>query len=263
LTPLSLDEIPYEITDFLGNVKDIMFPRQGHTSDVGIIQSERGYFVLKRTKGEQYCSWLSKEIHVLNCIAPTKLPIPTVFQFVEQQTENQAWALMEFFEGETLRQALSNEKNRNKKLETIFNFGAILFQIHSTPCPKGLIRNSVWLDEMLRQAEVNLNNFKIDGTADLLERLKDNKPTPIENTLIHGDFTIDNVLVRDGEITSIIDWSGGALGDPRYDVSLAMRSKANVFENETEVRTFFEGYGMRIIGEREYKYFVDGLYEFF
>jgi aminoglycoside phosphotransferase (APT) family kinase protein len=181
---------------------------------------------------------------------------------VEEKDENQSWALLQFFEGETLRHALK-EKNTDKKHEMIFNFGAILAQIHSTPCPNELIGDSVWLNEMLQRAEFNLKHYSVDGTAELIELLKNNKPLAIKNTLIHGDFTIDNVLVRDGKIISIIDWSGGAFGDPRYDVSLAIRPKPNAIETYSEIDTFFEGYGKKILGEREYKYFADGLYEFF
>lgn len=119
------------------------------------------------------------------------------------------------------------------------------------------------MDEMLRHAEINLNHYLVDGTPELLEFLKNNKPLPIENKLIHGDFTIDNVLVHDGKITSIIDWSGGGFGDPRYDISLAIRPKPNAFEVESEINAFFEGYGKRTLSEREYKYFEEGLYSFF
>ncbi|MNI19019.1 Aminoglycoside 3'-phosphotransferase [compost metagenome] len=261
--PISLHEIPYEIIDNLGIVEDIRFPRQGHTSDVGIIESTKGCFIIKRTKGEQYCSWLSQEIHVLNCLRNTKLPVPTVYQVVEHNNENESWALLQYFEGETLRQALFNEKNTDKKHEMIFNFGVKLSNIHSTPCPNELMGDSVWLDEMLRRAQFNLKRYSVDGTPDLLEFLEHNKPLPIENKLIHGDFTIDNVLVRDGKITSIIDWSGGGFGDPRYDISLAIRPKPNAFEIESEIDTFFEGYGKKILSEQEYKYFEDGLYSFF
>lgn len=261
--PINLDEIPSEINDHIGVIKDIRFPRQGHTSDVAILESLRGCFVIKRTKGEQYCSWLSQEIDVLNCIHNTMLPIPTVFQFLQQKSENQSWALLQYFEGETLRHALNKEKNTNKKREMIFNFGLTLSQIHSTPCPKELIGDTIWLDDMLRRAEYNLTHYSVDGTADLLEQLKKNKPQPIKSTLIHGDFTIDNVLVREGKIISIIDWSGGAFGDPRYDVSLAIRPKPNAIETELEIHTFFEGYGTEILSKMETEYFENGLYNFF
>ncbi|NOU86036.1 phosphotransferase [Paenibacillus sp. LMG 31460] len=261
--PINLDEIPNEINDYLGAIKEIRFPRQGHTSDVAIIESSRGCFVIKRAKGEQYCSWLSKEIDVLYSLHNTKLPIPSVYQIVQQKSENQSWALLQFFEGETLRHVLNKEKNTDKKHEMIFNFGLTLSQIHSTPCPKELIRDTIWLDDMLVHAEYNLKHFSVDGTAELLEQLKNNKPQPLKSTLIHGDFTIDNVLVRDGKIISIIDWSGGAFGDPRYDISLAIRPKPNAIETESGIHTFFEGYGIKILNKKEYEYFEDGLYSFF
>lgn len=263
MLPINLHEIPHEIMDYIGIVKDIKFPRQGHTSDVGIIKNVQGCYVLKRTKGEQYCSWLSQEIHVLNCLQNTKLHIPSVYKSVEEKDKSQTWALMQFFEGETLRQALINEKNTDKKHDLIFNFGVALSNIHATPCPKELFGDSIWLDDRLVSAEFNLKHYSVDGTFELLESLKKNKPQAIENTLIHGDFTIDNVIVCDGKIACIIDWSGGAFGDPRYDVSLAIRPKPNVIETESEIDTFFKGYGKKILDELEYKYFEDGLYAFF
>ena len=106
-----------------------------------------------------------------------------------------------------------------------------------------MINGSGWLDEMLIQAEFNLFNYNVDGSKDLLNSLKENKPKSFEQTLIQGDFNIDNALAKVGKITGIIDWSGGAYGDPRYDVSLAVRPKPGAFENEVEVNIFFEGYG--------------------
>lgn len=263
MVPINVNEIPHEIIDYLDTVKDIKFPRQGHTSDVGIVESAKGSFVLKRTKGEQYCSWLSNEVNVLKYLSNTKIPIPKVYRFVDKIDKNQSWALMQFFEGETLRQALPKEKNKNKKHEMIFNFGVVLAQIHSTPCPKDIIWDSNWLEEMLRRAEFNLKHYSVDGTPELLEQLKTNKPTPVKNTLIHGDFTIDNVIFHEGKATSVIDWSGGAFGDPRYDLSLAIRPKPNAIETDSEINAFFEGYGKNILNKREYKYFENGLYEFF
>jgi len=261
--PISLHEIPGEIMDNLGTVINMKYPRQGHTSDIGIVESARGCFIIKRTKGEQYCSWLSQEVHVLSCLRSTELPIPAVYQHVEQKSENQSWALLQYFEGETLRHSLLHEKNSNKRHEMIFNFGAILSKVHSTEWPLEINGDSDWLDEMLRRAEYNLKHYLVDGTADLLQFLKTNKPLPIQNTLIHGDFTIDNVLVHDGKLTSIIDWSSRGFGDPRYDISLAIRPKPNAFEIQSEIDIFYDGYGKKILSEQEYRYFKEGLNEFF
>lgn len=142
-------------------------------------------------------------------------------------------------------------------------FGKLLADIHSTPCPKELISNKNWLEQMISQAHNNLMNNEVDGTKELLEQVIKHRPDHYKQTFIHGDFTIDNVLVSNGKITGVIDWGSGAYGDPRYDVSLAIRPKPNVFENEIEKQIFFEGYGENIIDDKIYDYFVNGLYEFF
>jgi len=264
LQPIQVDEIPEEIREYLKNIDCIKFPRQGYTSNVAIIQSHQGSFALKRTTGEWFCSLLKREVSVLNRLAKeTKLRVPKVELFVEQKQDSQCWALFEFFQGETIRIALKDEKNKEIRQEIIFNFGKLLADVHSTPCPKELIHHKNWLEQMISQANDNLIKNEVDGTKELLEKVKKYKPDHYKQTLIHGDYTIDNVLVSNGEVTGVIDWGSGAYGDPRYDVSLAIRPKPNVFENEIEKQIFFEGYGENIIDDKIYEYFVNGLYEFF
>lgn len=262
--PITSNEIPLEIKEYLHTINAIKFPRQGYSSDVVIIDSRQGAFALKRTKGLLFCSLLEREIAVLNCLAKqTTLPVPTVKKFVKQQNQNNNWALLEFLEGETLRTALSTAVNKEKRQEMLFHFGALLSQIHATPCPKELHYERKWLDHMLNQAEYNFKNYKVDGNQQLLEKIKLMQPDDYQQTLIHGDFTIDNVLVSNGVITGVIDWGSGACGDPRYDVSLAIRPKPNAFENNIDKEIFFEGYGTKMIDDNIYNYFVNGLYEFF
>lgn len=264
MQPIQIGEIPDEIGEYLKNINSIKFPRQGFTSDVGIIHNHQGSYVLKRTKGEWFCSLLKREVSVLNCMAKeTKLLIPKVKLFVEQKQNSQCWALFEFLQGDTIRLALKDEKNKETRQEIIFNFGKLLADIHSTPCPKELIHNKNWLEQMISQAHDHLMNNEVDGTKELLEKVMKHRPDHDKQTFIHGDFTIDNVLVSNGKITGVIDWGSGAYGDPRYDVSLAIRPKPNVFENEIEKQIFFEGYGENIIDDKIYNYFVNGLYEFF
>jgi aminoglycoside phosphotransferase (APT) family kinase protein len=64
------------------------------------------------------------------------------------------------------------------------------------------------------------------------------------------------------QVSGVIDWAGGAAGDPRYDIALACRPKPEVFQIPAEIDAFFEGYGGSPLSEEEYEYFV-GLYEIF
>lgn len=58
--------------------------------------------------------------------------------------------------------------------------------------------------------------------------------------MIHGDFHLDNLLEENGEYT-VIDWTNGQLGDPRYDVSwtcLLLR----IYVSESKSLTFLYKY---------------------
>jgi aminoglycoside phosphotransferase (APT) family kinase protein len=264
LEPIHMNEIPTEIKEYVGHIYSIRFPRQGYTSNVGIIETANGSYALKRTKGEFFGSWLGKEVTMINLLSrETSLPLPVVRRYLVDKNKCQSWALLDFLEGETLRTALFNEKTAEKRKEMIFNFGKTLSHIHLTPWPQEFKQEQPWLDQMLEQAEFNLKHGRVDGTEQLLERMKMNRPAEYKQTLIHGDYTIDNVLVKNGTITGVIDWGGGAYGDPRYDASLAIRPKPHAFENEVDQQIFFEGYGGKIITPKEYDFFVNGLYDFF
>ncbi|WP_346729201.1 phosphotransferase family protein [Lederbergia citrea] len=260
MAPIERQEIPADFLKITGEIKYITFPEQGCTSNVGIIESENGRFVLKRAFEKRYCKWLEKEAQILKGLQDSKLPVPNIYAFTKEP--DQAWILMEYLPGTTMGKALQKEPDPEKRKSLIFQFGKVLATIHSTPCPADL-QKANWLDEMLERAEHDLHEFEVDGTPELLKNLKKNKPEGIEQTLIHGDFTEDNVLVHEGEISGIIDWSGGAFGDPRFDVALAIWPKEGDFENKQVIDLFFEGYGKKILNDAEYDYFANGLYDFF
>ncbi|MGB3570269.1 MAG: fructosamine kinase family protein [Priestia megaterium] len=90
------------------------FPKQGCTSDVGNLHTAKGRYVLKRAKGEKYRKWLFKEYYVLKNIKKLeKFRSPNAYKFV--QTAEQSWLLLEFFEGQTVREYLEKEDNEKKR----------------------------------------------------------------------------------------------------------------------------------------------------
>jgi len=53
------------------------------------------------------------------------------------------------------------------------------------------------------------------------EWLADNRPRPLSETVVHGDFRLGNTMVARDEpsrIEAVLDWEMGAIGDPRADV---------------------------------------------
>ncbi|MCR2822551.1 phosphotransferase family protein [Lederbergia panacisoli] len=263
MVPIAEQEIPIKLLNIIGKIEQMTFPDQGCTSNVGIVKGENGVFVLKRSKGDRFAGWLEREAFILKSLSETHLPIPVIHAFEKNSELNESWMLMNYIQGETMGEALQKETDPEKKRGLIYQFGKVLKEIHSTKCPEEIYQpDTIWLDKIFDKAEIELKLYDLDGTPELLEQLKREKPKTIEQTLIQGDFTVDNVLVHDGKVSAVIDWSGGAYGDPRFDVALAIQPDETFFTSEGDKKAFFEGYGEKIITESEYEYFANGVYEF-
>lgn len=58
---------------------------------------------------------------------------------------------------------------------------------------------------------------KYPSLHEVVQWLIDNRPQEPETPMIiHGDFHPMNLLVKDGEVNAILDWSGFMVGDPMY-----------------------------------------------
>lgn len=61
--------------------------------------------------------------------------------------------------------------------------------------------------------------------------------------VVHGDVTLDNVLVDDGRVTGLVDWGRCGVADRYVDLALVARSLARVAGPDV-VFAFFEAYGL-------------------
>ncbi|RTR35879.1 aminoglycoside phosphotransferase family protein [Robertmurraya yapensis] len=252
--------VPEYIERLVGQIYEInKLSEQGCTSEVRKILAASGTYLLKSSFDNRYREWLKMEALVLEKLSNQHaIPVPRYYGFFED--DKSSHLIMSFEKGMTLTKALKNAKNRDEKLTLIRSFGQFLHQLHETELPESLNRENDWLEEQLIRAEKYVRRGQTEGSQQLLEQLQSNKPLPVRQTLIHGDCTTDNVLVVDGKVSLFIDVSGMAVGDPRYDESLAI----GCFVNEPKcVEVFYQGYQRYRIKKEEYQYFNEGLYEFF
>ncbi len=154
--------------------------------------------------------------------------------------------------------AIAKEPGSEARLRILRAFGNTLSSIHQHVVSSGLRS-----DRDLVGAEDTFLRYPTEGSAELLAHLKQHQPDPVPATFIHGDFTVDNVLISEGKVAGIIDWAGAGIGDPRYDLALAIRPKSTgLFQTQQDRQAFFNGYGLSGLSEADCEYFV-GLYEFF
>jgi aminoglycoside phosphotransferase (APT) family kinase protein len=262
------DNLPAELQAALGEVQEWITPPQGMSgARVELARTTHGTYALKYAMGALYGSWLAREYRLLSALSPLALPAPRAHALVRRDTgvAPERWLLMDALPGETLSAVLLKTADTPTRRTLLRGFGQILARIHASAVPTGVPRpQPSWLDAMLDEAAENLEHFSVDGTPELLAHLRQTRPQPVLPTLIHGDYTIDNVMVADGRVSGIIDWSGGALGDPRHDLALATRPQDEAFraDREADLQAFYEGYGSPPLSQTEFDYY-NGLDEFF
>jgi aminoglycoside phosphotransferase (APT) family kinase protein len=258
--------LPEEIKALAGPVYSFTYPRQGYTSDSVILICDRGTYVVKRSPGEQYSGWLSQEYRVLQALQAIPLPVPQPLFFLQHSLSGtpEAWLMMSYLPGDSLKSVLPHMQDRTPRWHTLHAVGKALAALHRSAIPSALHAEGAepWLESMLKQARYNLQHYDVYGSAEVLEHLERNRPQPLSPALIHGDFALDNILVLDGEVSGIVDWAWGAAGDLRYDLALVTRPKDGIFYPPEDVPPLLEGYGTTGLSQEEYGYFVS-LYEFF
>jgi aminoglycoside phosphotransferase (APT) family kinase protein len=255
------DDIPAALRSYVPPGARLTYPPQGMTSEVAVVEGDTPC-VIKRCRDPRYLEWLSREHQVLLTLADSSIPIPRVLGYaqVDKKKEGrEGWLVMSRLEGHPLGSEILHASPR-RKAYLQQRLGALLKQLHATPVPIGLRSESPWVDRMLAEARENL--VWCDGTAELLADLCHCRPEPVPEVLIHGDLALDNVLVGSQDAMSLIDWSGGAQGDPRYDLALALDTEPEVELGEIELAAFFEGYG-GVPMERATRRWFEDLYEFF
>jgi len=78
-------------------------------------------------------------------------------------------------------------------------------------------------DTMLRWLKERVEERDYDWLQGGLEWIEGNRPGEPERLVVcHGDFHPLNLLVEDGRVSGVLDWSGFLLGEPAYDVGATM-----------------------------------------
>jgi aminoglycoside phosphotransferase (APT) family kinase protein len=106
---------------------------------------------------------------------------------------------------------------------------------------------------------------KYSGLEDWVNWLVENRPPePEKNMILHGDFHPMNLLVKDGKVNTILDWSGFMVGDPMYDLGWTKALLIATAKHETPPDVFdqimgvyMEAYGsISPIDHEKLDYFV-------
>jgi aminoglycoside phosphotransferase (APT) family kinase protein len=183
---------------------------------------------------------LESQYWILEKLSCTDLPLPRLYG-LDATGDNLGVAgfIMERVAGEPIPTSLfasgplvdSDEPGRDKIYRNVLN---TLVSIHS------LDIKALGVDRFTKVTEGHNFNEKLvnwwwktwewakpddfERLAPVRQWLLDNAPNEPAPVLMHGDPNLGNYLLRDGEVTAILDWELSSIGSPELDLALQVLS---------------------------------------
>lgn len=180
------------------------------------------------------------------------LPVPAVVHFT--RTPDEAWLLMTALPGKTAYQVL--ETSPGQRVAVVDAMAGFLRRLHAIPTsacpftsehPYRLARARARLDAGLVD-EDDFDDERQGWTAQQVwEAMQALLPLAPDPVVTHGDYSLDNLLLRDGEITGCIDAGRLGIADRYQDLAIAWNCLGE-FGPALQQR-FLEQYGVRELNQ--------------
>jgi aminoglycoside phosphotransferase (APT) family kinase protein len=177
---------------------------------------------------------MSREYRVLSALSGTQVPVPRPLAICQEaDVVGAPFYVMQYVDGLVLRtpedgqrltegQAAELSELLASMLATIHGIDAGEVGLSTFGRPEGYLARQ--LSRWQRQWELS-NTRDVPGFDSLVSRLAAGLPSDAEGTLVHGDFRLDNTLVKLGapaSIAAVVDWEMSTLGDPLADLGLTL-----------------------------------------
>ncbi|MGV9252329.1 phosphotransferase family protein [Streptomyces sp. NPDC003697] len=168
-----------------------------------------------------------RERRILSALSATAVPVPRpVAECTDPDVIGAPFFLMDFVPGQTLSPdtaaALSPEVKRNigRRLPEV------LAQLHALDVTEiglgDLRRDRGYVERQLRRWQRQFDALGLPAGSPLrtvADRLTARIPEPQGNSLLHGDYKAENVLLSpDGDVATVLDWELTSVGDPLADL---------------------------------------------
>jgi len=190
---------------------------------------------------------MNREYRVLSALSGTAVPVPQpLANCQDADVIGAPFYLMRYVDGLVIRTMEDGEiLSAEQAAELSDLLASMMATIHGIDYsavgladfgrPEGYLARQ--LSRWQRQWELS-NTREMPGYAELVGRLAAGLPKSAEGTLVHGDFRLDNTLVRltrPASIAAVVDWEMSTLGDPLADLGLTLSYWADGSEAFSEL----------------------------
>jgi aminoglycoside phosphotransferase (APT) family kinase protein len=185
---------------------------------------------------------MQREYKIITELSKNNLKVPNPIHLcTEKNISQDDFYIMEYIDGETIADNLIAENYSKKDKELITNsFVTTLTELHNFDVQssglkdlgkhEGYVERQLirWNKQFSAQKVREINDLDV-ATNILLEKI----PTQQRVSIVHGDYRLDNVRVKDNNVAAVLDWELCTLGDPLADLGTVIASWADKKEKDT------------------------------
>ena len=185
---------------------------------------------------------MNREWTVTRALQDTPVPVARTVAFDKEGTALGApLTVVEFVDGLVVRSAdeldalddAAVERNVTGLVKALADLHAVDYEsvgLGEFGRPDGFVGRQVKL--WARQWE-HVKTRELDDVATLHAALTESIPAQTSNSIVHGDFRVDNTILDAGDpgiVKAVVDWEMSTLGDPLTDVALMCTYREPIFD---------------------------------
>ena len=248
-----------EYVPYAGKIKAIEQFKGGQSNPTYKIITDSKNLVLRRKPPGKLlpsAHAVDREYKVITALYETDVPVPKTYGLCEDDdVAGTAFFVMDFLDGDLFWDPMIPSMTNTDRTEIYKNKNKTLAKLHSVDYKKiGLEDYGKPGNYVARQVSRWSKQYRasetdnIEAMNNLIDWLPKNIPDDDETTIVHGDYRLDNMILKNNEVVGILDWELSTLGHPIADFSyhcLSWRTQ-EAFWDEAKLKE------LGIPSEREY-----------
>ena len=176
---------------------------------------------------------MGREYKILKVLSENGLRVPKpMYLYNKKELSVDDFYIMEFIEGETIaNNQIADEFNEIQKNTITESFIKVLSEIHNFDVISSelndLGKHEDYVERQINRWNKQFQSQKVREIKELESATKlllDNIPSQQTVGIVHGDYRLDNVRVKDNQVAAVLDWELCTLGDPLADMGTVVAS---------------------------------------
>ncbi|MBV1879216.1 MAG: phosphotransferase family protein [Pseudomonadales bacterium] len=176
---------------------------------------------------------MGREHKIISALANSPVPVPKTYGLCRDVAVNEApFYVMEYIDGTVLNDSfMGAEVPLEQRADIGLNVIDILSKLHLVDLEAvglaDLGRKEAYLSRQMKRWGKQWQATKtheVPAMEESARLLQERMPAQVGATIVHGDYRLGNIMVRDGQVKAILDWELCTLGDPLADVGYLLNN---------------------------------------